>query len=1126
MKRKLLFTCMLVLGMLSVPVKVIGQKVLPEKNGNYSYTVEGTAGTTVKWRVYPESQNSSYERIYFSSNASSPVVENSWTITYNPSSVTIETLFQNIKYADLSYYQMGEYPRIGMIGNNTFSQFKNLISVILPWRRDFQIDNFAFYGCESLTSVYAYTNANDARSAEGLMYVSNVGVKAFMGTSIRCSKIGTDAQSLGTISTQAFYGCTGITELTIDNVSNIEDQAFGNCSYLARLTFGDDVYAISSNAFKGCANLQAIHIGKNVPKYTCWNTIFPASLGALETITVSADNANYLSTATNCLVDKKDFILYLGTNSSVIPNTVKIIDVDAFNGCSGLSTINIPASVTEIKDKAFLNCTGLASVWCESETPASIQTTSFKNIYSDAVLYVPTIEAVTAYKNSAWNNYFSDIRFAKKEANGMSWGLIPYGTGTGKYTLWISGIEELGNFSAEGGAPWSQYIDKIVEVDVSYGVKRIGHSAFKGFGAAGTEVTFNLPSSLVSIADYAFFSCPTLKNITIPASVETIGAACFRSCPALESFTFEEGSKLTSIAQNAFGECPKLKNITIPASVKTIGRECFAWCSALESVTFEGGSKLTTIGGYAFQGCEALKNITIPASVETIGEFCFAYCSALESVTFKKGSKLTTIGEFCFAYCSALESVTFEGGSKLTAIGGYAFKGCEALKSITIPASVGTIGESCFASCSALESVTYEDGSTLTSIGNNAFDFCGSLKNIIIPASVSTIGEYCFSVCSALESVTFEDGGELSSIANFAFNCCSALQSITIPASVKTIGQYSFAGCTKLSSVTIGESVTGIGVCAFSDIPDGAVITCLSYDQKIVDVQESSFNRNSVLRVYYTPNYSDELKSYFSSVEGIPVTITDGAVDEYEDIYKEDILLSCMEYKRTLLADSRWNALYVPFEIPVADIADKYDVAYINDVRLYDSDNDGEIDENGMEVEVVYVKSGTLHANTPYLIRVKKTLSADVKEEARAMNLALSTKLCLAEEKVYDCSSLYKTFTFGGFYNNKTAVEDVEDLQGAYAISSDGIWHPMSAGSSLKPFRIYMKIENRDGTPFQPDASEAGIRIRVAGEDNATGIAETESDNGKAEIYDIAGRRVQNPAKGIYVVNGKKTVIK
>ena len=524
--------------------------------------------------------------------------------------------------------------------------------------------------------------------------------------------------------------------------------------------------------------------------------------------------------------------------------------------------------------------------------------------------------------------------------------------------------------------------------------------------------------------------------------------------------------------------------------------ECFAWCRALESVTFEKGSKLTTIGNKLFYACYALKSITIPASVETIGEYCF-YC------------------------CTALESVTFEEVSKLTSIAQKAFGECPALKSITIPASVETIGEFCFAYCYALESVTFEKGSKLTTIGGSAFDSCEALKSITIPASVETVGQYCFAWCEALEPVTFEEGCELTAIEGHAFHGCEALKSITIPASVETIGEYCFAGCSKLSSVTIGESVTGIGDCAFSGISDGAVITCLSYVQKIVDVQQSSFNPKPVLRVYYTPNYSD-LSGYFSRVEGIPVTITDGAVENYEDIYEEDILLSCMEYKRTLLADSRWNALYVPFEIPVADIADKYDVAYINDVRLYDSNNDGEIDENGMEVEVVYVKSGTLHANTPYLIRVKKTLSAEAKEEARAMNLALSTKLCLAEEKVYDCSSLYKTFTFGGIYN-KTAVED---LPGAYAISSDGIWHPMSAGSSLKPFRIYMKIENRDGTPFQPDAAEAGIRIRVAGEDNATGIAETESDNGKAEIYDIAGRRVQNPAKGIYVVNGKKTVIK
>ena len=570
--------------------------------------------------------------------------------------------------------------------------------------------------------------------------------------------------------------------------------------------------------------------------------------------------------------------LILGTNSTVIPNTVNYITSNAFNGRTNLSTINIPASVTTIYKNAFDGCKNLREVWCESETPASLKDASFANISSDAVLYVPTIEAVATYEASTWKNYFSEIKIGKKEENGMCWGLIPYGTETDKYTLWISGIKEMEDYKDANSAPWSKYADKIVAVELPSDMTHIGSYAFAGLNA----VSVDLPSALVSIADNAFYKCVALKSITIPKLVETIG------------------------------EC------------------CFYYCTALESVTFEGGSKLTSIGDYAFDCCEALKNVTIPASVKTIGEFCFAYCYALESVTFEKGSKLTTIG-------------------------GSAFHSCEALNSITIPASVGTIGEYSFACCEALESVTYENDSILTAIAEGAF------------------------------------------------NGCSALQSITIPASVVTIGEFCFAGCTKLSSVTIGESVTGIGDCAFSGIPDGAVITCLSYDQKIVDVQESSFNPNSVLRVYYTPNYSD-LSSYFSRVEGIPVTITDGEVENYEDIYEEDILLSCMEYKRTLLADSRWNALYVPFEIPVAKIADKYDVAYINDVRLYDSDNDGEIDENAMEVEVVYVKSGTLHANTPYLIRVKKTLSAEAKEAARAMNLALSTKLCHAEEKDYNCS--------------------------------------------------------------------------------------------------------------------------
>ena len=44
---------------------------------------------------------------------------------------------------------------------------------------------------------------------------------------------------------------------------------------------------------------------------------------------------------------------------------------------------------------------------------------------------------------------------------------------------------------------------------------------------------------------------------------------------------------------------------------------------------------------------------------------------------------------------------------------------------------------------------------------------------------------------------------------------------------------------------------------------------------------------------------------------------------------------------------------------------------------------------------------------------------------------------------------------------------------------------------------------------------------------NTTGIEEVKTENGAVKaIYDLQGRKVVNPTSGIYIVNGKKTVIK
>jgi hypothetical protein len=171
-----------------------------------------------------------------------------------------------------------------------------------------------------------------------------------------------------------------------------------------------------------------------------------------------------------------------------------------------------------------------------------------------------------------------------------------------------------------------------------------------------------------------------------------------------------------------------------------------------------------------------------------------------------------------------------------------------------------------------------------------------------------------------------------------------------------------------------------------------------------------------------------------------------------------------------------------------------------------------------MEMEVIYIKEGTLHANHPYLIRAKN-------DEAKEMSIVVTDATLYSSAKAdrtsIACSSAYTDFEVIGIYEKMSA----EELDGCYAISTSGAWSPIASGASLNPFRLYMTITNRDGSPVKVSQSaQARINIRVQGEDNATGITETENGKVKTENFDLSGRRVERMQKGIYIVNGKKVV--
>ena len=283
--------------------------------------------------------------------------------------------------------------------------------------------------------------------------------------------------------------------------------------------------------------------------------------------------------------------------------------------------------------------------------------------------------------------------------------------------------------------------------------------------------------------------------------------------------------------------------------------------------------------------------------------------------------------------------------------------------------------------------------------------------------------------------------------------------------------------------------------------------------------------------------------------------INDGSYTEFENNH-EALDIAKLIYQRTLFSAGTWNALYLPFELPVSALGSNYDVAYYNNMHARDRDNNGSIES--MEMEVVLIKNGTLHAHHPYFIRAKN-------KAAENMNLELSnTKLLRTIQKityeevevedstpegdgestedkgsttitvekvepvnhtVITTSSAYLDFTLTGTYNTEEDAKVFTEAGGnRYAIVSDGSWEMISSEPS--PFRVYLTMNEREDSHLKIEAQAlAKMRIRVAGEET-TEIDEVEMPISAQPtvVYDLQGRRVLNTEglKGIYIVNGKK----
>ena len=307
----------------------------------------------------------------------------------------------------------------------------------------------------------------------------------------------------------------------------------------------------------------------------------------------------------------------------------------------------------------------------------------------------------------------------------------------------------------------------------NYKVVQIYDNAFELWKNA---ISFNLPTSIKKIGEYAFSECTSMDNLPIPESVETIGANAFEKCSRLVTVnmsktvkeigvkaffeckdlgtvTFAENSVINKIADNAFLDCSSLYKITIPGSVSELGEGVFKNCTGLKDVTFGDNSKLVKLKDSTFENCEKLKNVTFGknSSLTSINENLFSDSPNLESIVFGDNAKLGIVEENAFKDHAKLSKVAFGKNSVLHTIYDYSFQGCTSLTLIEIPSSVSLLGRSAFEGCSKLPSFVVPEG--VTSIGNSTFKDCTSLKSFEISSTVTTIPNYAFSGCTSLAKI-------------------------------------------------------------------------------------------------------------------------------------------------------------------------------------------------------------------------------------------------------------------------------------------------------------------------------------------------------------------------------------
>ena len=219
---------------------------------------------------------------------------------------------------------------------------------------------------------------------------------------------------------------------------------------------------------------------------------------------------------------------------------------------------------------------------------------------------------------------------------------------------------------------------------------------------------------------------------------------------------------------------------------------------------------------------------------------------------------------------------------------------------------------------------------------------------------------------------------------------------------------------------------------------------------------------------------------------------------------------TAIKVKRTLKAN-QWNTICFPFAMTAAQVYEAFgeDVQVAEFIEYESTDNFASI--NVIFDEVYRFDRYGLMANIPYIIKPTSNIS----EFMVTSVLEPDEESAFTEYAVGRGSNKEVYGTYRGTLKAGGKVP-----ANCLFLNGGDFWYS-TGQSNIKAFRGYFEFVNVLAS-LETAASNAKMVFR--GE--TTGIKGVTVETANDDMYDLQGRRIVNPDKGVYIKNGKKVVIK